>query len=98
MKNPDRETVTRLVDLPNVGKATAEDLRRIGVDHPNRLIGKDAFQMYEALCAVTGKRVDPCVIDVFMAVIDFMEGGAPRPWWAFTERRKALADRKREPE
>jgi hypothetical protein len=28
------------------------------------------------------------VIDVFMSVIDFMEGGGARPWWSFTEERK----------
>ena len=88
MKNPDRETVSRLEGLPNIGKAMAEDLQLIGVDHPKKLAGKDALELYEALCARTGKRQDRCVIDVFMSVIDFMEGGEPQPWWAFTKERK----------
>jgi hypothetical protein len=41
MKNPDRKTVSRLEALPKIGKATADDLRLIGIDHPKKLIGKD---------------------------------------------------------
>jgi hypothetical protein len=88
MKNPDRETVSRLDELPNIGKAMARDLQLIGIDHPQKLIGKDAFELYEALCAISGKRQDPCVIDVFMAVIHFMETGEAFSWWSFTEERK----------
>lgn len=75
MKNPDRATVARLEDLPNIGKAIAADLRAIGIDQPQQLIDKDAFALYDLLCAQTGVRHDPCLLDVFMAVIDFMDGG-----------------------
>ena len=88
MKNPDRETVFVLEALPNIGKAMAADLRKIGIDHPKRLVGKDPFDLYRQLCEKTGTRQDPCVIDVFMAVVDFMEGGEPKPWWTFTGERK----------
>ncbi len=90
MKNPDIKTVSRLEDLPNIGKAMADDLRLIGIDHPKKLIGKDPFKMYNKLCCATGTRQDPCVIDVFMAAVHFMEGGKPRPWWSFTDERKRL--------
>lgn len=96
MKNPDRETVSRLEALPNIGKAMAADLRLIGVDHPRALKGKDPVALYEALCERTGVRHDPCVIDVFMAAVDFMEGGEPLPWWAFTEERKRRLGPKRD--
>ena len=97
MKNPNRKTVSRLEDLPNIGKAMANDLRLIGIDHPNKLIGKNPFELYDELCAKSGKRHDPCVIDVFMAVVQFMEGGDALPWWAFTEERKTMpaGDQKR---
>ena len=88
MKNPDRETISQLVELPNIGKAMANALQLIGIDHPKKLIGKDPFELFEALCAKTGKRSDSCVIDVFMSVIHFMEGGEPIPWWSFTDQRK----------
>ena len=64
------------------------DLKRVGIKHPQDLPGKDAFALYETLCEKTGVKHDPCVIDVFMSAIDFMQGGEPRPWWAFTEKRK----------
>lgn len=88
MKNPDRKTVSRLVDLPNIGKMMAYDLQLIGIDHPKKLIGKDPFSLYEELCAISGQRHDPCVIDVFISAVRFMEGGDPLPWWAFTDERK----------
>ena len=45
--------------------------------------------MYRALCEATGARQDPCVLDVFIAVVRFMEGGPPTPWWHYTAERKA---------
>jgi hypothetical protein len=90
MKNPDRESVSRLEELPNIGKAIAGDLRLIGIDHPAKLIGKDPFKLYEKLNSATGKRQDPCVIDVFMSAVHFMEGGDALPWWSFTDERKRL--------
>jgi hypothetical protein len=83
------EVCERLEQLPNVGPAFAEDLRLIGIQHPCELRGKDAFVLYQQLCAATGARQDPCVLDTFMAVVDFMDGAESAPWWAYTKRRKA---------
>jgi hypothetical protein len=33
-------------------------------------------------------RQDPCVLDVFMSIVHFMDGGEALPWWSFTEERK----------
>ena len=88
MKNPNRETISRLEELPNIGKAMAADLHIVGIETPGMLMGKDPFILYEKLCEVTGKRHDPCVIDVFMSVVHFMDGGEPLPWWSFTDERK----------
>jgi hypothetical protein len=79
-----------LEQLPNIGPALAGDLRLIGIEHPLQLRGKDAFVLYQKLCAVTGQRHDPCVLDTFMAATDFMGGAAPAPWWSYTAQRKAL--------
>jgi len=88
LKNPDRKTVTELTELPNIGPAIAEDLRVIGVRCPQDLIRQDPYRLYESLCQKTGERHDPCVLDVFLAVVDFMEGGKAVPWWKFTAQRK----------
>lgn len=84
-----REQITQLEQLPNIGKASAADLRLIGIQHPGQLIGQDPYNMYEELCLATGQRHDPCVYDVFIAAVRYMEGGAALPWWAHTEERKA---------
>ena len=88
MKNPDRHKVSRLEDLPNIGKAIAKDLRSIGIDHPKKLAGRDPFELYRYLCRTSGTRHDPCELDVFMSAVHFMEGGNPLPWWSFTKMRK----------
>ena len=79
-----------LEQLPNVGPALAADLRLIGIHKPQALRGKDAFVLYQSLCAATGQRQDPCVLDTFMAVVDFMRGAPAAPWWTYTAQRKAL--------
>jgi hypothetical protein len=76
--------------LPNVGPAMASDLRMLGVAHPRELAHRDPFVLYQSLCAHTGKRQDPCVLDTFMAITDFMRGAAPAPWWTYTAQRKVL--------
>lgn len=88
MKNPDRKTISRLEELPNIGKAMAKDLQRIGIRHPQKLAGKDPFQLYETLCFKSGEKHDLCVIDVFMSAVHFMESGEALPWWKFTSKRK----------
>lgn len=79
-----------LEQLPNIGPALAADLRLIGIRHPHELTERDAFALYQALCAKTGQRQDPCVLDTFMAATDFMRGAPPAPWWRYTAQRKAL--------
>lgn len=80
--------VRRFTDIPNVGPATAGDFRTLGIASPQALAGLDAYALYADLCARTGTCHDPCVIDVFLAAIDFMEGAPAQPWWAYTEARK----------
>jgi len=88
-----REKLNRLTDLPNIGKSLATDLESIGILHPNDLIAQDAFALYEKLCQKSGTRHDPCVIDVFMSITDFMNGGKPRVWWEYTPQRKELTQK-----
>lgn len=84
----DRRRLRALTDLPNIGPASAKDLQLLGIHTPGQLVGRNAFEMYETLCAKTATRHDPCVIDVFMSVTRFMAGEAPRPWWNYTTERK----------
>lgn len=76
--------------LPNVGPAMAGDLRVLGLQHPRELAHRDPFVLYQSLCAHTGRRQDPCVLDTFMAITDFMRGAPPAAWWTYTAQRKLL--------
>ncbi|HEY0777733.1 MAG TPA: helix-hairpin-helix domain-containing protein [Gemmatirosa sp.] len=85
-----RDACARLEDLVNVGPSIAADLRRVGVAHPRDLVGRDPLALYDALCAATGVHHDPCVLDVFLSAVRFMEGATPHPWWHYTPERKRL--------
>lgn len=91
IKSPKAESAAQcraLEQLPNIGPAVAASLRRIGIHEPGQLRGADAFVLYQRLCAATGQRQDPCVLDTFMAAVDFMNGAAAAPWWAYTPQRR----------
>jgi hypothetical protein len=86
--SPVTELSIRFTDLPNIGPAAAKDFALLGFRHPAELKGADPLALYDALSRVTRKYQDPCVLDVFMSVVDFLDGSPPQPWWAFTETRK----------
>ncbi len=52
--------------------------------------GADPRAMYERLQVLTRSKQDPCVLDVFMALVDFAGGAPARPWWKYTPLRKRL--------
>ena len=88
MKAKTGSQATRLEDIPNIGISIAKDLRGIGITTPEQLINEDGLELYLKLNAVTGVKHDPCVADVFMAAVDFMNGEEAKPWWSYTARRK----------
>jgi hypothetical protein len=81
---------TTLRQMPNVGPAMERDLHLLGIRRPAQLVGRDPQQLYRALERRTGRRQDPCVLDTFMAVVDFAEGAPARPWFRYTARRKSM--------
>ena len=83
-----RESLKRLTDIPNVGRAMERDFLLLGIEHPADLIGRDPYRLYDELCNVTQVMHDPCVLDVFISAVRYMEGGPPKKWWEFTEERK----------
>ncbi len=85
-----RDQLHRLTDLPNVGPATAADLKLIGIHKPDQLVGQNPRVLFENLCRASGVRQDPCVLDVFISITRFMDGEAPRAWWDYTAERKRM--------
>jgi len=82
-----------LLELPNVGPATALDLVKLGIRSQAALARRDPDAMYEAICRADAVRHDPCVRDVFASLVAFANGAPPRPWWHYTPERKASARR-----
>jgi hypothetical protein len=83
-----RTEIARFRDIPNVGPAIEQAFLALGLDRPRDLQGRDPYRMYEDLCAIRNARQDPCVLDVFLAAVDYMKGGPARKWWEFTAQRK----------
>ena len=83
------QNVKKLTDLPNVGKATVEDLHTIGINNPDELKGQDPYALFETLCSTTGEKHDPCTLDIFISAIRFLDGEQARPWWDYSDERKA---------
>lgn len=80
-----------LQSIPNIGPAVATKLRRLGVGSADELRGRDPDELFERLCALDGRRHDPCLLDTFVAAVSYADGGPARPWWEFSRERKARA-------
>ena len=85
-----RDRLAKLTDLPNIGPAMAGDFELLGIKKPEQLKGRDPLRLYNELCQKTKARQDPCVLDTFISVVRFMDGGKPKPWWFYTEERKKV--------
>jgi len=51
---------------------------------------QDASHLFQELELRTQKRQDPCVWDVFAAIIHEAKTGEPTNWWDWTTQRKML--------
>ena len=77
-----------LLELANVGPAVARHLQRVGITQIGQLAGRDAIEIYEEMCAASGRRLDPCLLDTVMSAVEQADGGPARPWWDYTAERK----------
>jgi hypothetical protein len=79
-----------LNDLKNVGKATLADLTLLGIHCVEELARQDATILFHELERKTHHRQDPCVWDVFAAIIHEAVTGEASNWWEWTDKRKNL--------
>ena len=79
----------------NVGPATLKDLTLLGITTLTQLAQADPDELYERLQLITGCKHDPCVWDVFAAIIHEAQTGEKRPWWHWTPIRKARSEVKK---
>lgn len=92
----EREQLSRLEQLPNIGPNVAADLRRLGVTEPQDLRERDPYELYDELCRLNGRREDPCVLDVFISAVRYMSGEPGQRWWKYTAERKRAMEARRQ--
>lgn len=88
MKAKHASEARSFTDIPNIGPRMAEDFALLGIGTPQELKGEDPHGLYVRMQEVSGVRQDPCVLDTYIAAVDFMNGASPRPWWSYTKTRK----------
>lgn len=79
-----------LCDLKNVGKATLQDLKLLDIHTVEKLKLQDPTFLFQELERRTHKRQDPCVWDVFAAIIHEAKTKQGTRWWEWTSYRKSL--------
>jgi Pathogenicity locus len=86
---PTAAAPSALTAIPNVGPAVARKLAALDIAGVDDLRGRDPQELFERLCAMEGRRHDPCLLDTFTAAVAYADGGPARPWWEFSRERKA---------
>jgi len=77
-----------LLSLKNVGPAVLKDLEVLGICKIAQLRSETADHLYKELQKRTGIKQDPCMWDVFAAIIHEAKTGEKLPWWHWTKIRK----------
>lgn len=81
-----------LLSLQNVGKATLKDLEILRITTIEQLAKQDPDDLFNRLQWITGQKQDPCVWDVFAAIIHEAKTGQKTPWWEWTKVRKGRSE------
>lgn len=77
-----------LFSLMNVGPATYKDLTILGIESIQELSKANPDELYARLQHKTGRAHDPCVWDIFSAIIHEAKTGEKTRWWSWTSVRK----------
>lgn len=87
MKARRANEVMKFEDIPNIGPAMVRDFKRLGLKSPSDLKKAKPFALYKKMSLLAGRQ-DPCVLDTYIAAVDFMNGAPARPWYYYTVGRK----------
>jgi len=60
----------QLKDLRGIGRKMLGDFRKLGIRSVGDLKSRDANQLYDRICILTGTRQDPCVLDTYRCAIE----------------------------
>lgn len=77
--------------IPGVGKSMAADLESLGIREVSDLSGRDPEELYERLKALSGGKLDRCVLYVFRCAVHFAENPKPAnpellKWWNWSDK------------
>ncbi len=81
---------SELLSLMNVGKAVLTDLHLLGITSIAQLKEQNPDDLHKRLEKITKIKQNPCVWDVFAAIIYQANTGEKVPWWHFTALRKKI--------
>jgi predicted RecB family nuclease len=88
-----RATKDPLQIIPGIGPSIAVDLRDLGVEQVSDLRDHDPQEMFDALCAMRGEKIDRCVLYVFRCAVYFATKRRHDPellkWWNWTDERRS---------
>ena len=84
-------SVDSLEVIPGVGPSIAKDLQDLGINRVQDLQRHDPQEMFDALCAMRGEKIDRCVLYVFRCAVYFATTRRHDPerlkWWNWTDDR-----------
>lgn len=79
-----------LKQIPGVGPAIERYLNMAGVNEVDDLRGRKPRQLYDAVCAATGMRQDPCLLYTFGLAVYYAENEVHDAellkWWNWKDR------------
>ncbi|ONH27327.1 hypothetical protein BL253_22545 [Pseudofrankia asymbiotica] len=80
-----------------MGRAVGARFEAIGIHTVDQLVGADPVEVFARMEEYAGRPEDPCLLDTVLSAVDQAEGRPARPWWNYTERRRALLRDRRDP-
>ncbi len=90
--------VSPLRQIPGVGRETETDLRALGVEEVEQLVGLDPDALFSRLAHHQGGYTDRCNLYVYRCAIYYAEGGRDPDllkWWKWKDAAKPPLDRLR---
>jgi hypothetical protein len=100
LHSPARNGSRELLDLISVGPATVRNLHSLGVHRVAQLARAKPESLYNKLGRLSGRRQDPCCLDVFSAAVaQARNPNLPAEkcaWWYWSQQRKAKSATRRD--
>lgn len=79
------------MEIPGVGKKTAQDLLALGFSRISDLIGQDPELLYQCDCELRNMHIDRCQLYVYRLAVYYAETQSKDPeklkWWYWKDKR-----------